>query len=513
MPEQFLVKMKNYIKPEWWLAFFSAIIIGFLTHAYVFLNRLPNHDGMINIYNTQAKLVSGRFFLGPASGMSTFFDLPWVIGLLSILFLALSSVCVVILFNLKKKFSIIIVAGLIVVFPSVSSTFAYLYTADGYMLGILFTMLAIVLTREYKFGFLIGAILMGLAVGIYQANLSIAMAFITLYLIYCILFTSIQNKHLWQLVGRFGLMGTVGMSFYFVVYKLYTNVFGGAITNYQGLDKVGAVSLGDFPNKLPLIFQQLKGFFFYSYTTSNQFNFFEILNVVIFILIAIILPIWILKKQLYKKVSQMLALVILICTLPISYYILFFISPDVGYHMLMVFSISTTYIFLALYYEALDELKPAMFEKAMAWMVVFVLGLSIFNFSLIANISYFNMELRFEKSLNLGSRVLTRIEQLDDYKDIKKIAVSGRVPMKTKLAFEILPQSIPIMTGAMGDTVLTASYHYKSMLENFLGYRIDAASEEEMQAIYQTKEFEEMGEWPAKDSIRVFDDIVMIKFH
>ena len=512
MPEHFLINLRNNIKPEWKLAFFSAIIIGFLTHAYVFLNRLPNHDGMTNIYNTQAKVVSGRFFLGPASGMSTYFDLPWVIGLLSLLFLALAAVCVVELFHLQKKFSIVLVTGLMVTFPSVSATFSYIFTADGYMLGILFSVLAILLTKKYTFGFLPGAILLGLSVGIYQADLSIALAFITLYLIYRILFTSIQNKHLWQLIGRYGLMVGIGMGFYLVVYKFYTSILGGKITTYQGLDKVGTVSLGDFPEKLPLIVQQLKSFFFYSTVTYKHFNFFEMLNTMLILLLVLILPIWIIRKHVYKQVSQMLVLFVLICTLPISYYIVYFISPDVGYHMLMVFSISTAYLFLVLFYEALNEIKPKLIEKCAAWLMVLTLGLSIFNFALIANITYFNMELRFEKSLQLGSRILTRIEQLDDYKDIKKIAISGRIKMRTELAAETLPQRIPVMTGAMGDVVLSAQYHYQSMLENFLGYRVEAASEEEMQAIYETKEFKEMGTWPANDSVHVFDDIVMIKF-
>ena len=69
MPGQVLISLKEKIKYEWILAFLSTVIIGLLAHVYVFLNRLPNHDGIINIYNTQAKVKSGRFFLGPASGI------------------------------------------------------------------------------------------------------------------------------------------------------------------------------------------------------------------------------------------------------------------------------------------------------------------------------------------------------------------------------------------------------------------------------------------------------------
>lgn len=89
MPEEIFRKFNTIIKKNWKVAFFSAIIIGFLTHMYVFTNMLPNHDGVNNIYDAQRKFYSGRFFLSPVSGISSYFDLPWINGTLGILYLAL----------------------------------------------------------------------------------------------------------------------------------------------------------------------------------------------------------------------------------------------------------------------------------------------------------------------------------------------------------------------------------------------------------------------------------------
>ncbi|QBK25504.1 glucosyltransferase domain-containing protein [Ureibacillus thermophilus] len=512
MPEQVLKSLKEKIQPEWVLAFFSAVMIGFLAHAYVFLHRLPNHDGIINIYNTQAKVKSGRFFLGPASGMSSFFDLPWVIGVLSILFLGLAAVCIIILFDVRKKLAIVLISGIIVVFPSVSATFAYMFTADGYMLGIFFAILAVVLTKKYKFGFLIGAILLCLSVGIYQANLSVALVFITLWIIHEILFSTFSTKVIGLHILRSGLAVGIGMVLYLAIFNFFTKFLNVQITSYQGLDKVGAVTIHDIPKRLVQIKEELLSFFFDSFYNHHDISLLPILNVFIFItLIAAVFTV-IVKKHLYKNLLHMILFIVLVMSLPFSYYIVYFISPVAFYHTLMVFSLSSVYIFLVLLYDAVEEKRPLWVEKVSSWATVLLMSVAIFNFAIIANISYFNMELRHEKTMNLTNRILDRIEQLDEYEDIKKMTVFGKVPMHSELTSEIIPNRIPHMIGTTGEVFISEPYHYTALFDSFFGYSLDIATEEERKAIQQSREFKEMGVWPAKDSIKVFDDIVVVKF-
>lgn len=512
MPDQVLTSLKEKIKYEWVLAFLSTVIIGLLAHVYVFLNRLPNHDGIINIYNTQAKVKSGRFFLGPASGMSTFFDLPWVIGVLSIIFLALAAVCTIILFNIRKKISIVLVSGIIVVFPSVSATFSYMFTADGYMLGIFFAILAVVLTKKFKYGFIVGALLVCVSVGIYQANLSVILTFVTLWIIHEILFSDASTKAIGMNIVRSGLTVGIGMALYLVIYKVYTGLLSVPITSYQGLDKVGTLTIHDIPHRLVQIKEELQNFFFDSIFNNQAMNLMTVLNVLIFITIIVSVVTLIIKKQLYKKIVQMLILALLVMSLPISYYVVYFISPVAFYHMLMVFSLSSVYIFLVLLYDAVDDMRPLFIERISSWATVLLMFLTIFNFGLIANISYFNMELRNEKTINLANRILDRIEQLDEYEDIEKITVFGKVPMYSKLSAETIPSRIPNMIGSTGEVFISQRHHYNALLDSYFGYSLDVATQEEMERIQQSKEYKEMDTWPAKGSIKVFDNIVVVKF-
>jgi hypothetical protein len=122
------------------------------------------------------------------------------------------------------------------------------------------------------------------------------------------------------------------------------------------------------------------------------------------------------------------------------------------------------------------------------------------------------MEMRFEKSTALVNRVLDRIEQLDNYEEIEKIAVVGKVSMYSKLSSEIIPTNVPSMIGALGETFLAEPYHYKAMLENFYGLSLEVSNEEELEIIKQSKDYKEMSIWPSESSVKEIDGTVVIKF-
>ena len=512
MPEEILGKLRSKIKNEWVLAFSSAMIIGLLTHLYVFMHRYPNHDGLHNFYSTQAMVTSGRFFLGPASSLSSYFDLPWVIGLFSLFFLALTSICLVILFEIRKKISIVLISGLVVTFPSVSSTFAYMFTADGYMLGIFMATLAVVLTKKYKFGFVLGAILVSLAVGVYQANLSVALVFATFWIIHDIFFSNHSIMRIWGNIIRSGLMVGIGMVGYFVVYKLFTSLLSVQISSYQGLDKVGSLTIHDIPKRISQIVAELKTFFFRGFFSSFVVNLLEMLNVFIFILIFIGAITLIVKKKMYLNIGKLATLILCVITLPFTLYIAYFASPNVFYHMLMVFSLSSIYIFLVLIYDAIDSNQTTIFKEVFSWGTTILIAFTIFNFALIANIAYMNMELRYEKSISFANRLVDRIEQLDEYENIEKMAVFGNVELHSTLSSVSIPNRIPTMTGTVGETVFYKPYSYNELIESFLGYSLVAATDEDLKAIQQTNTYKEMGVWPAQDSVQVINNTVIVKF-
>ncbi len=112
---KFFENLQNRIKREWKLAFVSAVVIGMMIHLPVLLSDIPNHDGLDSLYFDQNMITSGRWFLMVACGFSSFYSLPWVIGLLGFLFLGMTAAALVEILEVKKSWAVILISGLLAV--------------------------------------------------------------------------------------------------------------------------------------------------------------------------------------------------------------------------------------------------------------------------------------------------------------------------------------------------------------------------------------------------------------
>ena len=103
MGECFVRFYREKVKNTWKIAFFSAFIIGFLIHIYKFTNTLLVADSLYNFYSTQDMLASGRWFLSIACAPSSYFDLPWVTGLLSLFYMGIAAAAIAEVFEMNAK--------------------------------------------------------------------------------------------------------------------------------------------------------------------------------------------------------------------------------------------------------------------------------------------------------------------------------------------------------------------------------------------------------------------------
>ena len=182
MGTRFLRYYRENIKKRWKIAFWSTLVIGVIVHLFKFVNVLPNGDALMNFYNSQNMVASGRWLLGVACELGSRFDLPWVNGLLSLFFAGLAAAVVSEHFRMENPCLIVLSSGLLISFPAMTFTFAYEYTADGYMIAMLLAAVGALLTRvenirrERWKQLALGSACICLACGIYQAYVSFAFA-------------------------------------------------------------------------------------------------------------------------------------------------------------------------------------------------------------------------------------------------------------------------------------------------------------------------------------------------
>lgn len=93
VPEHFFANVRQRIRREWVVCFFAALLIGLVAHFYKLVNWLPNWDALVFRYDAQDMTHFGRYFLSLVCGLSSYYELPWLNGLLCLLYLSLAAVC------------------------------------------------------------------------------------------------------------------------------------------------------------------------------------------------------------------------------------------------------------------------------------------------------------------------------------------------------------------------------------------------------------------------------------
>ena len=243
-PEQVFDIWKKKMTPKDCYACLTAVAVGFLTHMRVFLSDIPNHDGMSSLFFDQNMITSGRWFLRVACGISSDYTLPWVIGVLCVLYLAVTAVLLQRFFEVKHTFTAMLMAAVLVTYPTLASNFAYMFTADGYMLALLLAVLAVYLVERGRFGFLAGAAALGFSMGIYQAYISFAMI-LAVYAVCRAWFFKHSLKEKWNITWRYVAMGGLGAVIYYIMLQILLAVQQRSLSGYQGIGEGNQQSLMD----------------------------------------------------------------------------------------------------------------------------------------------------------------------------------------------------------------------------------------------------------------------------
>lgn len=507
-PEKFLQTVQKKIKREWKVAFLSAVIIGLLIHLPIMLSDIPNHDGLDSLYFDQNMITSGRWFLMVACGFSSFYSIPWVIGLLGFLFLGITAAVLTEIFEVKKSWAIVLISGLLVAFPALTSTFAYVFTLDGYMLALLLAVLAVFFTKRYRYGFPAGALCLAFSMGVYQAYLSFAMVLSILVLLDSFAGTGSTREKL-RIVCRFLAMGVTGAAAYYGILQLLLRVQGKELASYQGIDGMTAGAAGE--SMTATIMHMYRDFFAFTLKGNVLFNNpVSALACGVLVLSAVgVLFAMVLKRKWWKSL-RFFAIIIAACVLlpPVTNVILF-ISPSVNYHLLMryqwVLYLMGAMAFVSRY---ADESGRGRVWEWMALGAAFVL---VFFYGVTDNIGYSNLQKKYEKTYAYCLRLLDRIEQTEGYYQGIPIAMIGVVGDEQFPGTDLTKDVTSGMIGIYGDMLLYTCPNYQKFIQNYLGATLNILPTAAMEEMYYDEEYVAMDSFPGENSIRIIDGIMYIK--
>lgn len=509
MPEKALKKLNTYILPQWKACFFTAIVVGLFAHLYKITNWLPNWDSLVFRYDKQNMIAMGRWFLPVVCSFSSFYDLPFLNGIIAIIFHALSAVCICRILNVQKKFTAALIGAVIVSFPTVTSVMMYNYVADGYAVSFfLSTAAALYMTKE-KPKYIIAAVLIALSAGIYQAYITVTIMLVLLYLIDEMVFKNASLGVVLKKAVHMLLCGICGVAVYGVVLKSLLSIFSVELLDYQGANSTATLSNMDLFISLYIVKETFRKSFF---DLSNGLNLHVALNAFVVLFTVIYYIKSILKNKIYKKPASLIVIMILSVMLIMGACALAFVNPQVDYHNLMLMGYSLFYMLFLIIYERGAETKEK-YTAVKCWTVLLTAVLIIANQVVIANVSYHKAQMAYEKSYGVLMRIADCIEQTPGTENCNRILVIGALENSEAYSVKLPPEITGITDGyiiraddeTVGQSVLVSS------LNDYCDKNYKFVSGDEKKSIIQREDIKAMDSWPSKDCVTIIDDVVVVK--
>ncbi len=498
LPDTFISHLRQSIKSEWKFSFLVTFFSGLLVHLYRLTTPLLTWDSLYNFHDPQNTIHLGRCFLTLTCGISSYYDLPTVNGLLSLVYLSLTAVCLTALFQLKNRLSILLLGGLTVTFPTVTSTLMYMYTADGYFLAMLLATLAVLITLKFRYGFLPAMLLLGISYGSYQAYISYAVMLILSWGILQALFSSEKSLgDIFAQLGRFLFMGVGGTLLYLLSFRLLSHLEGIGASSYQGVSSMKLPGIAELLHAIPAALIEFVYFFF---GPLSSISLYQMINGVLFLVLAVLFFLALLKTRVYQDLPRLLFLLCSMLVLPFACCLIYFVTPDVRYHMLMMMGFSLIYLLPVLLTEQLHRVS-------LRWIVLLLSALTIYQFALLANITYLQAHKSYEETYALAVTLTDRIEQLPDYEQAKKLCVLGHFDGHDDISISFPPA----MTGIKEGYLVSEPGHFSAFLETYLGLQLPACTEQEQAAIASSQKASTMPIWPAQGSLYLEGDTVVLK--
>lgn len=493
-------------------AFLSACLFGVITHIYIFTNLILNHDSVWRLFYANDNTASGRWFLKTLSDASTKFQLPVVIGLISILMLALTAGLTVSILKISNKYAAVLTSAFLVTMPSVACIFSYMFTADAYFICLFLNTLAVFLSQRYNWGWLPAVLLCTLACGGYQAFICYA---IGLFLMDCIL-ELFSDKKLREIIGK-GLkyiaIIVASLLLYYLFLTVITKVRGIVLNSYQGVSSISLSNIKGFLSQIPLAY---KNFIQYFKAPAYSSKFYQEVQL-LFLLCTVGAVIYLVKvSRLYREWGRLALLIVGIMLLPLALNFITVLSVGAEVHALMIYSFVLGFVFALRIVEMtvqkmIESGKPKW--SALLMIHIALAGLLVWNNFCVSNTAYLRLQVCYENSFALANRIVARIERLDGYSPTLPVAVIGEANRSLYGGTVGEFNQFNSLTGTGDRLLYSPEPHHRTryFIEDYIGLHMPAPNKEQKEMLKASETIKTLPSYPQEGSVAIYEGIVVVK--
>lgn len=481
----------------------ASIGFSLLFHGFLFMNEMFSHDSLNIEMVFSRELLSyyaerGRFAIPLYDIIKGGVCVPWVVGVLYIFWMCLTSLLLVRLFRVRTISGAVLISALQCANLSLTLTGAsYIYCMDTYAFALFTAVLAAYLFDRGGKQALLGLIPLVVSLSIYQSYFTVAVA-----LCFLSVFQRLLEKEPVPTVIRWGLIQIALLAAAFVLYYIIWHIF--CIAFQVTMARLEESVLGQ---GLGMLFQMVwdanrdyfHDLFFSNYILST-------LMVVVHAAVLLLLA-WRLIGLLRDptcSIGGKVLMVVMVLLLPTVFQLDRILFPS-GSTRLTGYGFELLYVLLVVFREPRFHLPWGTVLRSAA---ALSLCLVLWQHFVFANQAYLKKDLEKSATIALASRVIDRIERTEGY-----------IPGETSVTFvgmlcdnSYLNHGSALFPELQNSTGLwknyAATYSLSHYLTQYLNYPLLLTDSDRFEDM---PEVQAMPNFPNEGAIQMIDNVVVVK--
>lgn len=494
--------------------FFCTLIFSLAAHAYMYFAFAPSHDSLSTLINTVGdgnhQLSLGRFLQPVYWLLRGRLPAPWLVGMLSILYLTAGSYFILAVLGIERRFSTVLLCGVFSTNLAVIATNAtYLYSSDMYMLALACAGAGVWLWERLppRWGTLAAIPCFTCCMGLYQAYIDVAIGLALLLLIRHII-EGEKFSILWKRAVRYGLSLLAGAVLYYAMVEFSLSLTGVAMAaGYNSLGNLLGSGLPALLRLIPLAYWD----FFWFFMGARSYN---PLHVRLCVIALGLLGVWqwvgMIRAQHIRR-SELFALLLCVLLLPLGLNFVYVLSAGMV-HNLMVYSFFLVYAALLLPFEASDSPRRSGFVCRTT--ISLICAYMVFFNIVFANGAYYKKQLIYEASSQHAFAIVERMEADPEYEPgVTPVALIGSFP-QSRMAWEtdMYFTMYRDVTGLQDESSFTYDSTFASYCRYALGHSINLIPEgDQLLEIQNRPSTLQMPLFPQDGSCQMIDGVMVVR--
>ena len=504
--EALLRRIKAVDKARLKLCFAAVAVFMLLAHGFAYFNLFPSHDGTIIFFDADVVMLQlGRWVQLPYYKLLRGkISMPWLTGMFSILWVALSVYLVSELLHLKRKSTVALAAVLGTAVSMTMLNATYNDKSDLFTCAMLLAFLGVYAVRRWRKTWLAVLFCGGclcLSMGLYQGYIEFAVGLFLL----CMLQDCLTGEVSWAAYLRQGITAILALLLGGGLYALSVKVVLAykkleLIDTSNGLQQLGRGSVGSYLGKIPGAYGQVFRTLLGSSTWNNRAM---RLATALCLLLALACLIQALRSLPGRAVVQTAILLVL---LPLGLNVVYLLSERAP-TLLMLYPVYLLYALVLLLVQSPKAPRSAAWA---VWLLCFLLAAENVIY---ANGAYTYRKLVYENTRAQIYTIMGKVQDLPGY-------VEGETPVVFSGDFQdsavtyrndLICQYADEEMGLSGSAV-TYDGTIKWWFANIMGSGTKVVNtQKELDTWAENETVQAMPDYPEEGSIAMVDGAAVIK--